>query len=288
MPWQDDGAGLLTAAGAEVRFTGVAAGSKGNALWHAGGNGLYEFTLAGPSGLWLGVSTPARFAAGWQLKGLFFGGPGNTSDGSALVAGGWGPAFSAGDVIGMRVERDAAGRVTLAFSRNGAGLGTAFDVAGCGGEGELRPCVSLDTEGQAVAIAERGAAALPPLAALARAPPAGAGIEGEWRGRYDLHVAGAGAGAWSVSARIGNTLGCRVAAGADGALRCAGGVRSTMMMPPPEVFALEQEAAAMLQALSGLRRDGAGLVLEGAGKAERFERCPGPAPAQREQIHWLN
>ena len=317
--WTEDGSGILAASGAGVRCAADAAGTKGNALWGgAGGSGHYTFRLSGPPGAWVGVCTRQTFAAGWGLKGLFYGGPGNLADGSGLVAGGWGPAFGEGDVIGMRVQQ-GADAVSLAFTKNGEALGEAFSIAGWAG-GELHPAVSMDTLGQGVemlsavpatagaagtaaegggaggapaaaaAAAPSAGAALPPLAAFQRpAGPEGAGVEGSWLGRYSLKVSSAGAGAWRLSARVGNTLNCLVQAGAGGSLRLAGGgVKSTMMMPPPDVHALEQEAVRMLEGLTGLRREGAELVLEGGGAQERFGAAPPPAPAGRASVHWMN
>jgi hypothetical protein len=294
--WTLDGSGVLAASGGAVRCVADAAGSKGNAVWgSAGGSGHYAFRLSGPPGAWVGVCTQGGFAAGWRLRGLFFGGPGNLADGSSLVAGGWGPAFGEGDTIGMRVEQ-GAGAVSLAFSKNGEPLGEAFNVSGWEG-GALHPAVSLDTEGQGVelllqqpavgAAAAAAAAALPPLAAFLRpAGPASPGIEGSWVGRYSLQVSSAGAG-WRLSARVANTMNCRVLAGAGG-VSLQGRVSSTLMAPGPEDAALEREVVRALEGITALRREGAELVLEGGGAQERFSAAPAPAPAGKESINWIN
>jgi len=286
--WAPDTSGLLAAAGATVRFAAAdAGGSKGNALWSSGGSGVYNVTLEGPSGAWVGVCPADRFAAGWAMKGLFFGGPGNLADGGALVASQWGPALNGGDVVSMRVEQ-RADAASVAFAVNGAGLGVAFDIEGWAG-GALRPAVSLDAAGQAATLAV-AAGALPPLAAFARAPDARAGVEGAWAGAWDLDVAPAGAGAWRLAARVDNSLSVRVAAapgGGAGAVAPLGPVASTMMLPPPAEAAAEAAAAALLGALTALRRDGAELVLEGGGRAERFARRGGPAAARKEDVHWM-
>ena len=293
MAFADDGAGFLVAAGRDVACVLSAAGTKGNALFSAGGSGLYNFSMRGPPGAWVGVSTKEQFGAGWKLKGLFYGGPGNLADGSGLLSGGWGPQFGEGDKIGMRLEQ-AGNRASLAFSKNGAPLGTAYDIEGWSG-GELRPCVSLDTAGQGVTLEVPGAAAeLPPLAAFLRAR-SDEGIEGEWVGRYALKVTGSGQDAWNLVARVGNALSCRVVAAgeggavrpAGGAVRLAGAVLSTMAMPPPDVFAIEQEALRMLGGITALRREGAELVLAGGGATERFAAAQNAAPVQRDQVHWM-
>ena len=62
----------------------------------------------------MGVAEEARFGPGYQLKGLMFGGPGNLSDGSALVTGKWGPKLQPGDTLdmGLGVTENA---ITLSF-----------------------------------------------------------------------------------------------------------------------------------------------------------------------------
>ena len=90
-----DGSGNLTVSGAKVSFTG-SGNSKGNALWSQGGTRSWEFKVTGSSGTWVGVSAEDKFAAGWGMKGLFYGGPGNLSDGSSLVTSRWGPKFGDG------------------------------------------------------------------------------------------------------------------------------------------------------------------------------------------------
>ena len=104
MTWTEDGSGNLIVSGEEVKHIG-SEGKKANALWSKGGTGSWEFRISGQSGIWIGVSSPAKFGAGYGMKGLFYGGPGNLSDGSSLVAGQWGPKFEDGDVIGMRLEQ---------------------------------------------------------------------------------------------------------------------------------------------------------------------------------------
>ncbi|CAH3157050.1 unnamed protein product [Porites lobata] len=86
------------------------------------------------------------------MKGLFYGGPGNLSDGSSLVTSNWRPKFGDGDVIGMRLEQ-TCDKTVLAFSKNGSGLGVAFDISRYRGM-EFRPAVSMDEAGQGVTISE--------------------------------------------------------------------------------------------------------------------------------------
>lgn len=283
MTWQEDGSGKVVVSGAEVRHSADASG-KGNAIWSQGGTGYWQLEVEGASGLWVGVATAENFAPGYGLKGLFYGGPGNLSDGNSLVTGHWGPKFGNGDRLGMRLEQEGD-RATLAFSLNGVGLGVAFDVQGWTG-GQLRPAVSLEDPSHAVRISEGGP--LPSLETmLAAGGPSAAGVEGSWRGRCDVQVERAGADTWRVAAKVANTISCTVARSGDG-VKVVGSAISTKMMPPPHLLELEQEVTAILSDLTGLRREGQSLVLEGAGKVETCQPGPGSTPATRQNIHWMN
>ena len=280
MAWKQDGEDRVSVNGAKVEHVG-AGGSKGNALWSQGGTGFWEFKVSGGSGTWVGVSTESKFAPGYGMKGLFYGGPGNLSDGSSLVTGHWGPTFGDGDTIGMRLEQDGD-KINLAFSKNGAGLGVAFDISGWGGE-ELKPAVSMDGEGQGVEISS---GALPSLDSFKGAVEAGEGIEGDWEGRFKLQVEKTGDSTWRIGAKVGNSMSCSVTE--SGGKYSPGPVMSTKMMPPPHLLQLEQEATSILQELTGIRREGETLILEGAGKIEICKAALGAGAATKEKINWMN
>jgi hypothetical protein len=218
MSWQEDGSGKVTVSGAEVRHS--ADHGKGNAVWSEGGTGYWELEVQGGPGLWVGVTTAETFGAGYGMKGLFYGGPGNLSDGNSLVTGHWGPKFGNGDRIGMRLEQEGD-RATLAFSRNGTGLGVAFDIQGWAG-GQLRPAVSLEEAGHAVKIS---AGSLPSLESMLASGGPGAGVEGAWRGRCDIQVEQQGESAWRVAAKVANSMSCSVTRSGD--VLTAGPVIST-------------------------------------------------------------
>ena len=85
--------------GGEVKHGGaVGAEKKGNAIWmdKQEGEGVHcwTFDISGGSGMWIGVGTEENFGSGYKLKGLLYGGPGNLSDGGALVSGHWGLSFA--------------------------------------------------------------------------------------------------------------------------------------------------------------------------------------------------
>lgn len=281
MSWSEDGSGHLSVDGARVQYTG-AGGSKANAIWSTGGGtGFWEFKVSGGPGTWVGVAAQDKFGPGYGLKGLLYGGPGNLSDGSSLVTGHWGPGFGDGDVIGMRLEQ-TGDRTVLAYSKNGAGLGVAFDITGW--SGEMKPVVSMDKTGQGVTISEGPVPALDTF--LAPGAP-GAGVEGDWEGRFKVQVERTGPASYRVSAKVANSLSCSVTEEEGGRL-VRGSVMATKMMPPPHLQQLEQEASSLLQGLTGLRRDGDNLVLEAGAVQEVCRPGAGAGPANKEKIHWMN
>ena len=60
------------------------------------------------------------------------------------------------------------------------------------------------------------------------------------------------------------------------------------MMPTPHLLELEQEMTAILSGLTGLRREGQSLLVEGGGKVEVCLTGPGSTPATKDKIHWMN
>ena len=169
MAWRVDASGHAVASGGELKHGGAPGAEKmGNAMWMDDkvGDGVHcwSFDISGGNGMWIGVGTEDNFGPGYNLKGMLYGGPGNLSDGGALVAGSWGPKFGPGDKIGMRLEV-SGNHTTLAFSKNGSGLGVAYDIRGWTG-GSLRPVVSLDSPDQSVQISSMQECLLPVLPGL--------------------------------------------------------------------------------------------------------------------------
>ena len=215
------------------------------------------------------------------MKGLFYGGPGNLSDGSSLVAGQWGPKFEDGDVIGMRLEQKN-NTVTLAFSKNSEWLGVAFSISGWK-DGELCPAISMDKSGQGAFISET---TLPNFEDLGRSSTFGDGVEGSWKGRFKLEIEKGQDHEWNISAKIANIISCSVTE-TNGKFT-AGNIMSTLMLAPPELRPLEEELRAVLTDITGLRREGESLILEGAGKQEIFKLASGFESASQENIKWMN
>lgn len=64
---------------------------------------------------------------GYKCKGLFYGGPGNLSDGSAALRTNFGDEVHQGDVIGVLIQRDGA-RLRMILYHNARCLGPAEDL----------------------------------------------------------------------------------------------------------------------------------------------------------------
>ena len=261
MAWQCDESGLCSADGGQVKYVGAAEGGdkKGNAMWVGGGGSggpqYWEFDIQGPGGFWLGVTTRERFGPGYGMKGLFYGGPGNLSDGGSLVTGQWGPKFGSGDIIGMRLQQEGDG-TSLAFSKNGKALGTAFDIRCWSGESFV-PAVSLSGQGHAVGIRSEASPSLEAMQPGEEGPRQG--LEGSWQMTREVvpeHVLSLEKEGedYRVSARVGNSMGATLKKTDSGFE--AGMVMSTKMMPPPHLMALEEEMGQLIGGITNLTREG--------------------------------
>jgi len=132
--WMDDGSAAIKAAGEslmECQIQGAPSGSPANAYFSkqlASGD-YFEVDIleTGDSSPFVGVTSSAAFGQGWKCKGLLFGGPGNLSNGGALVCGEFGEELRKGMTIGVLVKMDA-GSITVVFYQDGRCLGLAFDA----------------------------------------------------------------------------------------------------------------------------------------------------------------
>ena len=288
MAWRGDGSGQLAVEGAEVRNTG---GKKANAIWVEGEGGAGEWTWtvgqSGSGGLWVGVAEEARFGPGYQLKGLMFGGPGNLSDGSALVTGKWGPKLQPGDTLDMRlgVTENA---ITLSFCHNKKPLGAAFDLANWTG-GALRPVVSLTSKDQAITVAP---SSLPADHFTLRSEPGvGGGVEGRWSGEnLEVTISKESQTSWRVSAQVANTISATVTRTEEEEERLlVGPLTTTQMLPPPHLQTKEAAFSQLLSQLTHMKLEGGNLVLVGGDKLKLILTPATPlGPATREKIRWLN
>jgi len=289
MSWTVDTSGNAVVSGGEVKHGGAAGSEKkGNAIWMEAGQvgegaQAWSFDITGGKEMWLGVGTEENFGSGYKLKGLMFGGPGNLSDGGALVTGHWGPKFGEGDKIGMRLEV-AGDNLTLSFSKNGAGLGVAYDIQGWTGS-PLRPVVSLDSPGQSILITSMETGGKETMARPAGPPP---GIAGSWEhsgGQCQLSLEAEGPGVWRVGAKVGNSMSCLVTE--SNGVFSAGPVMSTMMMPPPELQAAETAFNQLLSGITNITREGVKLVVTAGDRSEEFSVAAGPTSATKDRVRWM-
>ena len=283
MAWRDDGSAQLAIDGAEVRNTG---GKKANAIWVEGEGGAGEWTWtvgqSGSGGLWVGVAEEARFGAGYQLKGLMFGGPGNLSDGSALVTGKWGPRLEPGDTLDMKLEV-AETAIILSFRHNNQPLGPAFDIANWTG-GALRPVVSFTSKDQAITLAPSSLSA---AHFTLRSEQREGDVEGRWSAEnLEVTVSKESGTSWRVSAQVANTISATVTRTEEGGL-VVGPLVTTQMLPPPHLQSKEAAFSQLLTQLTHLGLEGSSLVLVGGDKLVLTRALPLP-PATREKIRWLN
>ena len=103
--------------------------SKCNALCEVGfssGTEYFEIEVVEGSGPFIGVTTKAGFAEGYKIKGLFFGGPGNLSNGSAGLRTQFGEEVKPGSVIGVTLDLTNEKTVGVTFWEGDTCLGEAF------------------------------------------------------------------------------------------------------------------------------------------------------------------
>jgi len=284
MSWTGDDSSNVSVDGAVVSFGGGS--GKANAIYAGGdvsGVACWEFEVKAGQGMWVGLGTEENFGSGYKLKGLLYGGPGNLSDGGGLLKGKWGPKFEEGDKIGMRLEI-SGDSTKIAFTKNGAGLGLAFDLQGWNGSA-LRPIVSLSSQGQSIAIKETASA---PLEAFLSSGATPAGLAGSWSQSEDCSVTiePEGVGQWRVAARVANTMSCVVKEGAWGSVS-VGPVMSTKMMPPPHLQDRERSISQLLSGLTGMSREGECLKLTAEDRVEAFTVAPGAGPVTKDMVGWI-
>lgn len=291
MSWIGDESGNVIVEGSTVRHGGASGPEKkGNAMYDGGedisGVSSWEFEVTGGKGMWVGLGTKENFGSGYKMKGLLYGGPGNLSDGGALLQGNWGPRFGEGDKVGLQLDV-SGGSTSVAISKNGEGLGLAFDLHGWSGGAALRPIVSLDSPGQSVTISELAPAAMGSFNRSAGTP---SGLAGSWCQEnlctVTLEPAGS-PGQWKVGAKVANSMSCMVTE-QEGGKVSAGPVMSTKMMPPPELREKEQSVSQLLTGLTEMCREGEGLRLKAGERSELFSVVTGGVKAvTREMVRWI-
>eukprot|EP00189_Rhodosorus_marinus_P008150 CAMPEP_0184753496 /NCGR_PEP_ID=MMETSP0315-20130426/44133_1 /TAXON_ID=101924 /ORGANISM="Rhodosorus marinus, Strain UTEX LB 2760" /LENGTH=313 /DNA_ID=CAMNT_0027232877 /DNA_START=6 /DNA_END=947 /DNA_ORIENTATION=+ len=264
---------------------------KANAIFEDGGirNGehkYYELSMirAEPSATWFGITTRRKFGPGYKLKGVFFGGPGNTSDGSALVKSQFHDSgLAEGDLVGMEV--DVGAKLRVKYFVNNYFIGEAFCLDDYPRDETLFPAVSTNGKSElSMRIKDS------PPETLNRIPET-SGITGKWvpdgddfgsnKPTLSVHSTN-DIIQYRVSAKCANTISASVTISGDNA--SAGGVMSTMMMAPPEWQDSEKKTMNLLGTLTRFYLDGNKLMVDAPGGSQVFSRRSPETPAPTSKV----
>lgn len=292
--WREEGTGSTRTSGAAVECVAESkGGSKCNAMWRGEDAGVSEGThcwafrvLAG-DGLWVGLTTEAKFGPGWKCKGVMYGGPGNTSNGGGLVQGGFGQPVKEGDELGvyLSVKEQPARTVSVRFFHNQRPLGEAFRFPQAAPT-PLFPVVGFHGAGEKVSISK-----VEPPAELDRAPQACEGPEGHYVLRAcqgpggealsfpaaTMKMAARGPG-FGLSIKAGNSINAGVRPTEGGGGWAGGPVMSTKMYCE-ETAELERFLGGVVgETLTGFAVAGGTVTVSSPSGTARFEREEPPAP----------
>lgn len=250
-------------------------GSKCNALCEVGfssGTEYFEVEVVEGSGAFIGVSTKAGFAEGYKIKGLFFGGPGNLSNGSAGLRTQFGQEVKPGSVIGVTLDLTDEKTVGITFWEGDTCLGEAFKDCAREPGAMVFPAVCASHSGDRFKLSLKRNPRKPKLvtphpavgcwdlqrlvvdgelvnldAALTikgKGKGKGYAAEGEEsKGNIVMAITSRDMKLFKISLRLANTLmtSVVVTTGADGTEELkVGMVAGTMIMAPPPLMDLEQ------------------------------------------------
>lgn len=307
----DSSGALVSSRPGEVRATQRATQStKFNAIYKDGaglsttsGPLCFDVKIVEGSEVWVGLTDAAHFGDGWKCKSFSYGG--NLSDGGALLRQNFGPPLQAGDVLSVRAEllrQPSDGVYTLAiwFAHNGVGLGQAFKLEDLSDTvlGPLFPLISFSS-GPATAVITRRWWA-PRWRFEQPEASARESMEGDWEADASTVLGAASTlppviftvdtRRWVLSGRAGaNSFAVQLSASAPHAAQ--GGVRATMMMPPPELAALDRATGNVLGAVDGVALDGANalrLSLGAAGALRLRPHFAAKTAVNTNEVMWLS
>ncbi|GBG30178.1 Ran-binding protein 9 [Hondaea fermentalgiana] len=316
--WLGEETGLVKARANEAWVeTKPKQSTRMNAMWKEG-RGLspslpdaqyFEFTIAeAPEGasmpVSIGLTDEKNFGAGWSFKGLSYGG--NLSDGSSLLAQGFGPSLKQGDVVGLRAEmverKNKRHDLEVYISVNGEGLGKAFSIDEFEviNVGPLYPTVGFST-GPAKVVIERKSA--PSAEDLSRPSSSQTreSVHGAWVAPAASIVGEdtdelppvvikvvANEANLGVQAKVANSISSEVSLEAPHKSTGSPAI-STKMMPPPKVLALEERVAEVITSIQNLELvDGQLKLSYGEGDSVHFEPYDAAHdPISAEQIKWM-
>lgn len=240
----------LVADGNTVQYAKTSSqSSKYNAMFLGQGSHLVksDFTVRidSGSGVWIGWVRPSKFAQGWALRALMFGG--NLSDGAGLLRSEFGPWPKQGDVVSTtaRVGEDKV--LSITFSVNGVALGKGFEIDHSDSVGELFPVVCFGDEDGQVSVLTGG---VPSDVSAQQPPPPASGKAGKWESAgttkpVGLNIEGDGT-VLTLTFKVSNTIRTSIAQQADGKWKSNGRGMSTRMMPHGDYAALEQQVSALI------------------------------------------
>lgn len=290
--WTGDGTGAVVGNGNEVScVTESTTDSKFNALWKEGDDGgaiagehYWLVKVLRGDGVWVGLSSETKFGPGYRCKGTMYGGPGNTSDGGALVTSQFGDAVKDGDEIGVLLNIDTtSGTTSVSFFHNHRPLGEAFRFQQTSPV-PLFPVVGFSGKGEKAAITK-----CEPPSERARATRAFEGYEGHFELRRcslggkevepqaSMEVVRA-QGGYQLLMKAGNMMRGRVSRDESGDGWKGGPVMSTMMMVP-ETQELQAALSSIVEQLTDFKQtDVPGVALVSGDGAAEFVRVEPPTP----------
>mmetsp|Transcript_1775 Transcript_1775/g.2643 ORF Transcript_1775/g.2643 Transcript_1775/m.2643 type:complete len:315 (+) Transcript_1775:47-991(+) len=259
--WTGDGSdGSVELEGQTIRVLAHDQGTPFNALLDApitSSNCYFSVEISEMEGsLGMGVVKKEEFLPGWKTKGMFYNG--NLTNGSAGLLIGFGKRPEVGDKVGVYVQRELEGSVLVTFYINDRCLGPAFRLTDVNSDQIFYPCIHVSGR----AVLEYSAPEAFPVV-ITRQPAAHSDIYmGEWKltqaftgpelGEFPLPKdsdiiltleSGDCSKNYELTAKVANVLrtNLNVVGKSDAFDRIeVGHVMSTMMMPSPELAAVEK------------------------------------------------
>lgn len=226
----------------------------------------------------VGVVKKEEFHPGYKTKGMFYNG--NVTNGSAALTVSFGDHVKASDKVGVLIQRESSGAVQTVFYLNEVCLGAAFKLGSVDANEVFYPCIHVNGEATINYIVPLKL----PVTTSRESPPDQQGsYVGDWKLEQmltgpELHAAPlpeghdtiltfeGGPTNFSLSVKVGNTIGCRLEVeGKEEAfdkIKVSPAIR-TLMMAPPELQAVEELISESLPILYKMIISN-GLIMTGA------------------------
>jgi hypothetical protein len=262
-------------------------------------DGYYEVViekLPPGSSLSVGLVTPEECQSGWKAKGCFYNG--NLTNGSAALVTSFGPHLKEKDRVGVRCIRSGGETMDVVHYINGRCLGKGFQLSSAAdvSSAPYYPCLHVSGEAE---VGFSIPASLPSTTDRGGSPRDG--FAGDWQlsEAVDLNgqavalpdtaiimkLAKGDAQTYSLSIKVGNSMNSKISltsgSASEGDSLVGVGIEvgpfmSTMMMPRPELRAVETYVSKSFQQMNimSLNEDGS-LVFEGSGAKAVFRAFGG-------------